>query len=65
MKEAERLMEDARKLTAGLQLPEEESFMKVSKMDVRLALFLTNRQSESDKKYKSIAHIAEVAWRLH
>ena len=60
VKEAEQQMVKVRTLVEAAGLNPDGSFMHVARMDVRVALFLANRQGESDKVYKNIAEISEA-----
>ena len=57
---ADNLMADARKLIKQLDISYEEGFRHVTRMDVRLALFLVRKAPEGEDRCKSVSEIAQA-----
>ena len=60
VKAADSLMLDSRALVEKLDMSAEDGLLNVTKLDVRLAMFLVKKRVQGDKNFKSVAEIAQA-----
>lgn len=60
VKAADSLMSDSRALVKKLDISAEDGLLKVTKLDVRLAMFLVKKRVQGDRNFKSVAEIAQA-----
>ena len=60
VKAADSLMLDSRALVKKLDISAEDGLLHVTKLDVRLAMFLVKKRVQGDRNFKSVAEIAQA-----
>ena len=60
VKAADSLMLDARVLAKKLDISAEDGFKHVTRLDVRLAMFLVKKRAPGDVSFRSVAEIAQA-----
>ena len=60
VKAADSLMSDSRALVKKLDMSAEDGLLNVTKLDVRLAMFLVKKRVQGDRNFKSVAEIAQA-----